>query len=336
MTTRQAPTRLTAVAVVAVGLASGAAAVAGASAPPSSPPADTSATIATTAAASQPAGTEPADTASASTATAPLRILLTNDDGWDAEGITFTHAALVAAGHDVVIVAPAENQSGTGARISFSGPLELTQHAEGVFSVTATPADATELGLSIAFGGDVPDLVVSGSNDGQNIASVEVHSGTVGAAVTALNEGVPAIAVSTEVDMAGDGGRDFEGTADFVAEMVDALAANAAGGPLLPDGVGLNVNFPSVAGGGPAGVAITSTDQSFLDLTYNDIEVPAVGATVEISPGIAFDEPVDPEGDAAMLDADFVSITFIEGNYDATSDVDPAELDSIAAVLTAL
>lgn len=256
----------------------------------------------------------------------PLRILLTNDDGWDAEGITAVHEALVAAGHDVVVVAPATNQSGTGARVTFVGELTLTQHAEAVYSVNGSPADATELGLDIAFGGDAPDLVLSGSNAGQNIGAIAVHSGTIGAAVTALNEGVPAIAVSTEEDLAtGEG--DFAGTAAFVVAVVGALADQAGDGPVLPDGIGLNVNFPLVEGGDdPAGVVVTTTDSGFVDLDYSAVSIPEVGAETQIAPGFTIEEPIDPGSDVAQLAADFVTVTFITNDYDV---IPPAAADAV-------
>jgi 5'/3'-nucleotidase SurE len=272
-------------------------------------------------------------------ADAPLRILVTNDDGWEAAGITAVHEALMEAGHDVVVVAPADNQSGTGARVTFGGELTLTQERDGVYSVSGTPADSAELGMAVAFGGELPDLVVSGANEGQNIASAEVHSGTVGAAVTALNEGVPAIAVSTEIDFAtGEG--DFAGTAAFVVDLVGALSEAAEGGPLLPAGIGLNVNFPLVDdGGAPAGVVIAPTDASFVDVDYPEAlaALPPVGESVAVPVAVGLDPPVDPSGDAAQLAADQITITFITGNYDAVdADVDLAALDELATLVTSL
>lgn len=261
-----------------------------------------------------------------------LRILLTNDDGWAAAGIQAIRYALVAEGHDVVVVAPAENQSGSGARIRYSEGLTLAQPAPGVFSVTGSPADAAEVGMSIAFDGELPDLVVSGTNIGQNTASAAVHSGTVGAAVTAINEAVPAIAVSTEL-----GEDDFGPTAAFTAELVAALATAAGDGPVLPDDIGLNVNFPRLdQGESPAGVAVTTTDRAFLEVSYLDVAVPPVGESVEIAPALSLLDGVDPAGDAARLAAGFVTVTFITGDYDVAP---PAGLEAIGPltdVITAL
>ncbi len=264
-----------------------------------------------------------------------LKILLTNDDGWDAEGITAVRAALIAAGHDVVIVAPATNQSGVGGRVTLVGELTLTQHADGVFSVDGSPADATEIGLDIAFGGERPDLVISGTNAGQNIGATAVHSGTLGAAVTALNDGVPAIAVSTETDLTtGEG--DITGTASFVVTAVQQLVDRADGGPLLPEGIGLSINFPFVESGGPAGVAITTTDSSFLELDYSAVSIPEVGSETVIGPVLTIVDPIDPDGDAARLAADFVTITFITGDYDVVAPGQVAALDELGPLLVDL
>lgn len=306
--------------------------------PPDTTPPPVTEPPATTAAPTEPAPepVAPETTEAIEPAGPSLRILLTNDDGWNAEGITAVRDALIAAGHDVVVVAPATNQSGTGARVTFVGDLTLTQHSAGVFSVDGSPADATELGLDIAFGGELPDLVVSGSNAGQNIGAVAVHSGTLGAAVTALNEGVPAIAVSTEEDLAtGEG--DFDGTASFLATVVDTLAVAADDGPILPDGIGLNINFPLVeTGGDPAGVAITTTDTGFLDVEYGEVSVPDVGEDSPINPGLGIADPVDPDADVAMLADDFVTVTFIAGNYDVTPPEQAAAIDELGPLLVDL
>src|SRR5690242_743186 len=77
----------------------------------------------------------------------PLRILLTNDDGWNAVGIVAVYDALVAAGHDVTVVAPLTNQSGVGGRITLGGPpLQVVLQEAHKYSVAGSPADAVEVG----------------------------------------------------------------------------------------------------------------------------------------------------------------------------------------------
>ncbi len=252
-----------------------------------------------------------------------LRILLTNDDGWNAAGITAVHDALVAAGHDVTVVAPLTNQSGVGGRITFGGPpLQVVLQAPGKYSVAGAPADAVEVGLSVVFASKPPDLVISGTNIGQNIGAATVHSGTVGAAVTALNDGVPAIAVSTEIDFTTNVGP-FAETAAFVVKLVAGLRKHATNQQLLPKAVGLNVNYPLVEGGGaPTDVVLTQNGRGFLDLTYTGTLPATVGESSGLT--IKFNSAVpesEEHADTAALAANMVSISMIEPDYDAADDL---------------
>jgi 5'-nucleotidase len=167
-----------------------------------------------------------------------LRILLTDDDGYDAGGIRAVRAALVGAGHDVVEVAPEGNRSGAGAGRDGQEDLRDTDDP-GVRTVDGTPADAVLAGLAaMRADGGPPDLVVSGTNLGRNTGSGITESGTVGAAVTAAHAGFPAIAVSTDRARSQ---ADCVPTADFVARLVGALATER---PPAPPGLVLNVNHP--------------------------------------------------------------------------------------------
>jgi 5'-nucleotidase len=247
----------------------------------------------------------------------PLQILLTNDDGWNAPGITAVHEALVEAGHDVVLVAPASNQSGKGAAVTFGGSLTVSQPEPGKYSVQGTPVDAAEFGLSAVFDeSNPPDLVISGTNVGENVAEGIIHSGTVGAAVNALADGVPAIAVSTEVDRSNAG--PFAETGQFVVRLVDGLQDRAPRGDLLPDGIGLNVNYPLVDDGGePDGVTVTEAGRGLFDLDYAGT-LPAVGGVSPFTFRYGLGLAADVRGsDLAALEADLVSISPIEADYDA-------------------
>ncbi|MEU6759954.1 5'/3'-nucleotidase SurE [Streptomyces sp. NPDC046685] len=230
------------------------------------------------------AGTAPALAAAPQTAAAPapapagpLRILLTNDDGYDAPGIRKAFERLTAAGHDVTIVAPLTNQSGTGTKM-MSAPTITVKHPEPkVWAVDGTPGDSVAFGLAEVFAGDAPDLVVSGTNFGPNVAGLATHSGTVGGAVAALEHGVPAIALSTGGVAAPDPVTTVNAmgpTLDFAVKLIDRLRVRARSGPLLPRGVGLNVNHPVVGADGKgtaAGVAATFQDpQTLLEPDFTE------------------------------------------------------------------
>src|SRR5688572_11920973 len=127
-------------------------------------------------------------------------ILLTNDDGIRAPGIVAMYRALVAAGHEVQVVAPETVQSATGHGITMATPL-LTSRVrvedafEGV-AVDGRPADCVKLAINQLCQDRLPDLVVSGMNSGTNVGINVIYSGTVAAAIEAAFLGLPSIAVS--------------------------------------------------------------------------------------------------------------------------------------------
>ncbi|MFD9302004.1 5'/3'-nucleotidase SurE [Streptomyces sp. NPDC060048] len=253
----------------------------------------------------------------------PLRILLTNDDGYNAPGIRIAFERLTAAGHDVTIVAPLTNQSGTGTKM-MSAPSVTVRHPEPkVWAVDGTPGDSVAFGLSEVFEGRAPDLVVSGTNFGPNVAGLATHSGTVGGAVTALEAGVPAIALSTGGVTAPDPVTTVNAmgpTLDFAVKLIDRLRTRARSGPLLPEGVGLNVNHPVVGAdgkGAPAGVATTFQDAQVLlkadftdagDGTWKvgvkvDLRTPARGSDVEaVSAGKIAVSPMNADWNTGPAD----------------------------------
>ncbi|GGU94579.1 5'-nucleotidase SurE [Actinomadura cremea] len=248
---------------------------------------------------------------------APLRILLSNDDGYDAPGIKAVRDALTEAGHDVTIVAPATDQSGKGTGRAFGGTVEAARVAEDVWSVTGTPGDAVAFGIFHVFKSEKPDLVVSGTNAGQNIAALANHSGTVGAAVTALEYGVPAIAVSTEASRPSEEPmlNAQRHTAGFVATLVARLRGDRHDG-LLPEHLALNVNYPIVGDDGERPATrwtLTNQDrQPLVTPSYTD------RGDGSYTMALALDAREPGRGsDVAALAADRISITPIEATWGA-------------------
>jgi 5'-nucleotidase len=173
-----------------------------------------------------------------------LRVLVTNDDGVSSPGILALAAALHGAGHDVRVVAPASDLSGAGASI---GPLhrgEPIPVAERswpelpdvpVSAIERPPATAVYLACLGAFG-ERPDVVASGINPGANTGHLVLHSGTVGAALTAAGLGVPAVAVSMRWTESGE----------YLWPTAGALAVPAVDWVCAGDGPRvLNVNVPN-------------------------------------------------------------------------------------------
>lgn len=132
-----------------------------------------------------------------------MRILVTNDDGVRAPGIAALTGAAARSGHDVVVVAPLIDYSGAGAAVgpvhSRDGVDYETHRMDGVdvpaYGIDGPPALAVILACVGGFG-PKPDLVLSGINHGANVGRSALHSGTVGAALTAAQFGLPALAVS--------------------------------------------------------------------------------------------------------------------------------------------
>ncbi len=124
-----------------------------------------------------------------------MHILLANDDGYDAPGLQALSAALVAQHHKVTVVAPRENKSGCGMGLSLRRSIAVSQVAERHFLVDGTPADCVYIGLHNLIDEPV-DLVMSGINNGANLADDILYSGTFAAAMEARRLLVPAIAMS--------------------------------------------------------------------------------------------------------------------------------------------
>ncbi len=182
------------------------------------------------------------------------RILLTNDDGISSAGLWEAYHALSELA-DVMIVAPAAQQSAVGRSISIFEPIradEVTINGITAISVSGKPTDAVIIGIyALKL---EPTLVVSGINIGENLSTESIMtSGTVGAAMEAANQGTPAIAFSLQVEDQSDKFQDprfyrrsFEQAAGVVKEVCSRVLKHG-----FPGGVDvINVNIPSVIRGG--------------------------------------------------------------------------------------
>lgn len=167
-----------------------------------------------------------------------MKILLTNDDGYNAPGILTLYQTL-QSDHTVVLVAPDREKSAVGHGITLNEPMRIeTIHLDGantVYAVAGTPADCIKLGLSEFFP-TPPDLVISGINPGSNTGVNINYSGTVGAAREAALNGIPSMAVSIF-----NKGKnlDYTGVSRFVAKIADRIQDYR-----LPCGTFLNINVP--------------------------------------------------------------------------------------------
>lgn len=267
------------------------------------------------------AGSAAPTAVAATTASAPpkrLDIMLSNDDGYQFPFIRALQSALKAAGHNAVIVAPATDQSGKGTGINASpGAVFKAQQTEpGIWSVEGTPADSVGFGLKNVFAGKKPDLVITGINAGQNIAATTNHSGTVGAAITAAEFGVPSIAVSAEYDVTNPKNPfpQIPQAVGFTVKLVERLVATTpAKGGLLPGHATINANYPVH----PTGkVALTNVGRSqAVETQY--VPAPDQCATCfRIGLGLNPDqtEPVGNADTTALADGS-VSLSLLDGDW---------------------
>jgi len=184
-----------------------------------------------------------------------LRVLVTNDDGVAAPGISALVSELAAnANLDITVIAPATNSSGTGDNKTLSPIVVTTSMTAGGFPAEAVmgfPADSVLFGILQELQADPPDLVVSGINLGQNMpAEIIPLSGTVGAAYWAARLGVPAIAVSASI-----ASPNYADAASFVGKIVEKFRKSSGFRKKMKEkeapfrGLVLNVNYPTCTTG---------------------------------------------------------------------------------------
>jgi 5'-nucleotidase len=187
-----------------------------------------------------------------------LNVLLTNDDGIEAEGLQAMRAALAGLdGIRLEVIAPDGNRSAMARSITTRRPLWVaeTPFSDGAvgYASDGTPVDCVRLANLGLIDGFQPDLVVSGINHGANLGDDITYSGTVAAALEGVVLGIPAIAVSQQsraraLDFRYDGGFSFDVAAGFVARLVERIEDVP-----LPAQTLLNVNVPA---GEPGGVEV--------------------------------------------------------------------------------
>jgi 5'-nucleotidase len=163
-----------------------------------------------------------------------VRILVSNDDGYLAQGLVALADAMRPLG-DVTVVAPEQNSSGASNSLTLNRPLTVWQAPSGFTVVNGTPSDCVHIALT-GLVEHRPDLIVSGINNGQNMGDDTIYSGTVAAAMEGYLFGVPAIAFSLV-----DKGYAYLDTA---AQMAHDIVARLVRLPLAPPFL-LNVNVPN-------------------------------------------------------------------------------------------
>jgi 5'-nucleotidase len=284
-------------------------------------------------------------------------IVLTNDDGLTSNVVAL-YNVLTEAGHDVIVSVPCSNQSGMGAALGIGRPLvplaepclngaakagdpgagpmtRVGLPADDFYYVNGTPVAALMHGLDVVAEerwGAQPDLVLSGPNEGQNVGAIILSSGTVSNAQYAAVHGIPAVALSAGPNT--EGANLANPLSAEVArrslELVKALEDNAGAGPLLPQGMALNVNFPNKLEGAEWRLTqIGSYNGYQMRFTTNMAETatPTMramarerGAEVPALPGISFDHNQDTprpeqENDESVVYQKHIAVSPMQAGY---------------------
>jgi 5'-nucleotidase len=164
-----------------------------------------------------------------------MKILLSNDDGYLAPGLAALaqHLSKIA---DITVVAPERNRSGASNSLTLDRPLSVKQAANGFFYVNGTPTDCVHIALT-GLMQEMPDMVISGINDGANMGDDTIYSGTVAAATEGYLLGIPSMAVSMSQHQPSH----FETAASIMVDLVKRFNHSEILEPTL-----LNVNVPDV------------------------------------------------------------------------------------------
>lgn len=165
-----------------------------------------------------------------------MKILLTNDDGYDSKNIQNLYKKL-SENNEVWIIAPKHNCSGMSAAISYLKEIDIEKISERIYAVDGTPADCTYFGLLSIVDFEF-DIVISGINHGANIGNDVLYSGTVGAAVGGRNLRYPPIAIS----VASYDAKDIDFISNKSVEIINTIIKNHN----EYDGMVININFPDI------------------------------------------------------------------------------------------
>ncbi|MGZ5159010.1 MAG: 5'/3'-nucleotidase SurE [Burkholderiales bacterium] len=175
-----------------------------------------------------------------------MRILVSNDDGYFAPGISVLAEAL-ARWAEVTVVAPERDRSGSSNSLTLDRPLTVRRAPNGYMFVNGTPTDCVHLAVTGLLD-HLPDIVVSGINYGANMGDDTIYSGTVAAATEGFLLGIPSVAIS----LVAEGGGHFETAARVACDLVRRFSAHPLNQPVL-----LNINVPDATYEALRGTAVT-------------------------------------------------------------------------------
>ncbi|MEG1257349.1 5'/3'-nucleotidase SurE [Clostridium sp.] len=236
-----------------------------------------------------------------------MNILITNDDGISARGIKIIAEKLQNT-HNVLVVAPDTQRSASSHSITLEKPIIVKEEKiEGVegrcFSVSGTPVDCTKIAIT-TISTDKIDVVVSGINDGFNLGTDVIYSGTVSAAIEGALNSTPAIALSC------DGSEEsYEIAADYAEKILKKIENIDIGNTVL------NVNIPSIKKDQVKGLKVCKIGERNYNNVYVEVEKDEAHVVYKITG--APDDPIQDETDVDMIKEGYITVTPL--HYDLTN-----------------
>lgn len=247
-----------------------------------------------------------------------MRILICNDDGIDAPGIAVLKQVADVLTDDVWVVAPDGKRTAAGPSLTIARPLTMQRLAPNRYSCSGTPADCVVSAMAWLFkDGKRPDLVLSGVNDGRNVAEDLAYSGTLGIAREATFWGVPAIGFS-RVKNPVIGKKDVEWLANFVKHLWEKRAE------WVEEGHWLSVNLPTAL---PADVRQPSIGRDKIGKTAEVVSESGDATVIIVPRGRDHATSEGDENDA--IDNGFVTVNRL--NWFGNSKLTPGLIKQLSA-----
>jgi 5'-nucleotidase len=215
-----------------------------------------------------------------------MRILVSNDDGYFAPGVIALAKAMSALG-EVIVVAPEQNQSGASHSLTLNRPLSVHTTESGIHYVNGTPTDCVHIAMTGLFD-KLPDVVVSGINNGLNMGDDTIYSGTVAAAMEGFLFGIPSFAFS----LVDKNWTHLEPAARVAQRIVSRVMAAKPQAPFL-----LNVNIPNLENADEVPIVVARLGKRHPSEPVHKMESPrgetiywigAAGAARDAGPGTDF------------------------------------------------
>ncbi len=235
-----------------------------------------------------------------------MNILITNDDGIQAKGI-YELAKVVKNIGNVYVVAPDTEKSAIGHAITMHHPLRVKNvdfHDENIkaYSVTGTPADCVKLGMEVILKDVHIDLVLSGINNGPNLGTDVIYSGTVSGAIEGLIQNKPAIAISYVGDNIKS--EEYRKSGKFILEIIQKIQSKLH---LLDDAI-LNINIPRIKDKDPKGFKVTKLGVRKYENAFEE-RIDPMGNKYYWMGGSMREFPQDEESDVIANEKGYISIT---------------------------